>query len=74
MFELLVVVLFGWLFFGAIRLAFKVTWGLTKVFAVILFILTLPVLAACLLFESGVVLFLPVAIIALAWGMLKVCT
>ena len=73
MFELLIVVLFCWLFFGTIRLSLKITWGLTKVFAVILFILALPVLAVCLLFAGGVILLLPVAMIALAWGMLKVC-
>mgnify|MGYP003298515937 CR=1 FL=1 len=39
MFELLTLVLFGWLFFEAVRLACKVTWGLAKIAAVILFVL-----------------------------------
>lgn len=73
MFELLVLILFCWLFFGAIRLAFKVTWGLAKVIAVILFILALPSLIGCLLFASGVILLLPLALIAAAWGVLKAC-
>jgi len=73
MIEILAVVLFCWLLFHAVRLAFKVTWGLAKIAAVILFILALPTLIGCLLFASGLVLLLPVAIIALAWGILKAC-
>lgn len=72
MFELLVLILFCWIFFGSIRLMFKVAWGLAKILAVILFILALSSLIGCLLYASGVVLFLPVALIAIAWGILKV--
>lgn len=73
MFELLVLVLFCWIFFGSIKLLFKIAWGLAKVLAVILLILALPSLIGCLLYASGVILLLPVALIALAWGMLKAC-
>ena len=73
MFELLALVLFCWIFFGSIKLMFKVAWGLAKVFAVILFILALPSLIGCLLYASGVILLLPVALIAVAWGILKLC-
>ena len=73
MFELLVLILFGWIFWGALRLAFKVTWGFAKIAASILFVLALPVLMVCLLFAGGMVLLLPVALIALAWGILKAC-
>ena len=73
MFELFVLILFGWLFFGAVRLAFKVTWGLAKIAAVILFVLALPALIGCLLFASGLILLLPVALIAIAWGILRAC-
>ena len=73
MFELLVLVLFCWIFFGSIKLMFKIAWGLAKVLAVILLILALPSLIGCLLYASGVILLLPVLMIALAWGMLKTC-
>ena len=73
MFELLVLILFGWIFWGALRLAFKVTWGFAKIAASILCVLALPVLIVCLLFAGGMVLLLPVALIALAWGILKAC-
>ena len=71
MFELLVLILFGWMFFGALRVACKVTWGLAKFAAVILMALALPALLVCLLFASGVVLLLPVGLVALAWGVVK---
>lgn len=73
MFELLVLVLFCWIFFGSIKLMFKIAWGVAKVLAVILLILALPSLIGCLLYASGVILLLPVALIALAWGILKAC-
>ena len=49
MFELLVLILFGWMFIGALRLAFKVTWGFAKIAASILFVLPLQVLSVCML-------------------------
>jgi len=73
MFELIVLALFFWIFFGAIKLTFKVAWGLAKVIAVILFVLALPSLIGCLLYASGIILLVPVALIGLAWGILKAC-
>lgn len=73
MFEILMIALFCWLFFQAVRLAFKVTWGLAKIAAVILFVLALPSLVGCLLFAGGFLLLLPIALIALAWGILRAC-
>jgi len=73
MFELIVLALFFWIFFGATKLTFKVAWGLAKVIAVILFVLALPSLIGCLLYASGIILLVPVALIGLAWGILKAC-
>lgn len=73
MFELIVIVLFAWLFLGAIRLTFKVAWGLAKIAAVLLFIIALPTLIGCLLAASGIVLLLPLALVAIAFGILKAC-
>ena len=72
MFEFLVLILFGWLFFGAVKLAFKAAWGLTKIIASVLLAVALPVLIGCLLFTGGLILLLPVLIIAAACGLLKV--
>ena len=73
MFELLVLILFVWLFTKAIGLTFRVTWGLAKVIAVFLFILAVPALIGCLLLAGGLALLVPVALIGAAWGILKTC-
>lgn len=73
MFEVFVLILFGWLFFEAIRLACKVTWGLAKITAVILFVIALPTLIGCLLMAGGIVLLIPVVLVATAFGILNTC-
>ena len=73
MFELLVLIAFVWLFIKAIGLAFKVTWGLAKVVAFILFALALPSLIGCFLVASGIALLIPVALVGAACGILKAC-
>ena len=71
MFEFLVVILFIWLSIKFLKLALKITWGLAKIAASILFVIALPALVICVLFASGVILFLPVALIAVAIGVLS---
>ena len=73
MFELLMIALFVWLFAKAVGLAFRVTWGLAKISAVILVALAAFVLLGSLLLAGGVILLLPVALIAAACGILKAC-
>ena len=74
MFELLVFVLFVWLFVKSIGLTFRVTWGLAKITAVILFALAVPALFVCILVIGGVAILIPVALVAAAFGILKTCT
>ena len=74
MFELLVFVLFVWLFVKAIGLTFRVTWGLAKIVALILFALAVPALFVCILVMSGAAILIPVALVAAAFGILKACT
>ncbi len=73
MFEILAIVLFLLLFGNVCKLMFKITWGLAKVVAALLLILAWPVLIGCLLFAGGVLLLVPVALIAIAWGLLSAC-
>lgn len=73
-FEIAITILFAWLFIKALKLTFKITWGITKIIAVILFVVALPSLIACLLFAGGIVLLLPLALIAAAFGLLKCCS
>ncbi len=74
MFEIAIAVFFCWLFFKAIGLALKVAWSATKIAAAILLAIACPLLAVCLIFAGGIILLIPVAIIAAAFGLLKACT
>lgn len=73
MFELLTIVVFVWLLVKAIGLAFKLTWGVAKVIASILIGLALPVLIICSVFVGGIALIVPIAVIGIAFGILKAC-
>ena len=71
MFELLVVAAFLWLFIKGLGLAFRVTWSLTKAVAIVLFVSAMPALLGCLLLAGGVLLLIPVALVGIAFGILK---
>ena len=73
MFELLTIVIFIWLLVKTIGLAFRLTWGVAKMIASILMVIALPVLIICLVFVGGLALMIPIAVIGLAFGLLKAC-
>ena len=73
MFELLTLAIFLWLFVKAIGFAFRLTWGIAKIAASILIALALPVLIISLVFAGGVLLLIPLVMIAIAAGILKIC-
>lgn len=73
MMELLAVVLFCWLFFKAVGLAFRMAWGTAKIIASLLFTIAVPLLILCLVFAGGIFLLLPLALIGIAFGLLKAC-
>ena len=73
MFDILVMIAFLWLFVKVFGLAFRLTWSLAKVVAVILFTLAIPVMILCLLFASGVVMLLPIILVVIALAILKAC-
>ena len=70
MFEIIVIALFIWLSIKFLGLAFKITWGLAKLFASLLFLAALPALIGCVLFASGIILLLPVFLVLGAIGVL----
>lgn len=74
MFELLTIIIFVWLMVKAIGLVFKLTWSMAKVIASILIGLAFPVLIICLVFLGGIALIVPIAVIAIAVGILKAST
>ena len=69
----MVVIAFTWLMIKSVGLAFKLTWGAAKVAASILMAIAVPLLIMCAVFVGGIILLLPVAIIAIALGILKAC-
>ena len=71
MLDILITVFFCWLFFKAIGLAFKVAWGTTKIVASLLFAVAVPMLFVCLAFAGGLLLLVPLALIGIAFGLLK---
>ena len=71
MLEIFVVILFFWLFFKALGLAFRVAWGTTKVIASLLFVVAIPTLVVGVLFAGGFLLLLPLILVGIAFALLK---
>ena len=73
MFELLTLVFFTWLFVKVIGLTLRMTWGIAKITVSLLIGLALPVLFVSLIFIGGIALLVPIAMIAIAAGIVKAC-
>ncbi len=71
MLDFLLTVLFICLFFWTIKLLFKLTWGVAKVIAVILLILSLPTLIGVLMVAGGLVLLIPIGLLIGAIATIK---
>ena len=73
MFELLVVILFGWFFVKAIGFSAGLAWGAARVVGSVLFVLALPALVLCLIFAVGLMLLLPLLMVGAACAGLREC-
>lgn len=73
MLELLLIVFFVWLGVKAFCLMWKLTWGTAKLAAGLLMGLAMPVLILCLVFVGGLALLIPLAMIGIAFGIIKAC-
>ncbi len=71
MLEILIVILFFGLALKVLKLAFKVTWGLTKFVAWLLFGVAVPMLFWCLSIAGGLLILVPLGLICIAFGLLK---
>ena len=71
MFEIIVVALFIWLSIKFVALSLRIAWGAAQVIGLLMFVLALPALVGCLMFAGGIILLLPVLLIASACGILK---
>ncbi|MBE6771945.1 MAG: hypothetical protein E7547_07380 [Ruminococcaceae bacterium] len=74
MLEIIFTILAVWLFFKAIGLAFKITWGAAKIVATVLLAIAVPVFILLAIFTGGFLLLIPIALIAGAAGLLKACS
>lgn len=73
MLDILLTLFFCWLGFQVLKLTLKVAWGTTKIIAAVLFGLAVPGLILCLIFAGGILLLLPVALVGIAFALLKAC-
>ena len=73
MIQILVIVCFCYLGFKALGLFFRIAWGAAKIAAAVLFVIALPMLVGCLVFSGGILLAIPLALMAIAFGLLKAC-
>ena len=71
--EWILLIAFCWLFFKALGLAFRMAWGTARIVASVLFGLAVPLLLVCLIFAGGIALLLPLALVGIAFGLLKAC-
>ena len=71
MIEILCTALFIWLFIKVFGLIFKVAWSLTKIIAMVLFVMALPALIVCFIIAGGFLLLIPVAFLGSALALLN---
>lgn len=71
MLEIIVGILCVWLILKSLKLAFKAAWGAAKIVASLLFGVAIPLLFYCVIFVGGIVVLIPLALIAIAFGILK---
>jgi len=71
MLDLLVVILFGWLFVKCAGIMLHLAWGTMKIAAIILMAIALPALVVCLIFAGGILLLLPIIPIAVAYLLIR---
>lgn len=72
--EIIISILAVVLLIKAVKLTFKITWGLAKIIATILLISAIPIFIACLVLAGGFLLLIPVGLIAAAIGVVKLLT
>jgi hypothetical protein len=73
MLDLIITLVFFWLFFKVLKLVFKMTWGIAKFAVSLLFSIAVPMLLGCLFFAGGLLILVPLGLIGLAFGIVKHC-
>lgn len=73
MIELLSLLLFCWLCWKVLRLAFRATRGIVKILVWPVLLIAAAAFVGCLLFAGGLMILIPLGLIALVFGLLKAC-
>ena len=73
MFSFLVTILIFWISYKSLKILFSLTWGIAKIVGTILLILAAPALMICLLFAGGMLLMLPLGLVAGTFMLGKAC-
>ena len=73
MLDILILIVFCWLSFKLLGLFLRMAWGMAKIIATILFIIALPMLVLMLFFAGGMLLMIPLGLLALALGVVTAC-
>ena len=73
MFEFITLVLFIWLSLATFRLTCKIAWGVAKLTAIILFGLAVPGLIGCFLLAGGFLFVFPLALVGIAFAIVRIC-
>lgn len=69
--EIIISILAVVLLIKAIKLIVKLSWGIAKIIATVLLVLSIPAFIVCLILAGGLFLLIPVALIAAAIGVIK---
>ena len=73
MFSFLVTILLFWIAFKSLKILLSLTWGIAKIVGTILLVLAAPALVICLLFAGGMLILLPLGLVAGAFMLGKAC-
>lgn len=73
MLDILILFVCFWLLFKVIGLCFRMAWGTAKIAASILVTIGSILLVCCLLFAGGILILIPLAVLSIAFGIVKRC-
>ena len=73
MFSFLVTILFLWIAYKSLKILFSLTWGIVKIMCTVLLVLAAPALAICLLIAGGMLILLPLGLVAGAFLLGRAC-
>ena len=71
MIEFMATVVFAWLLWNVLKLAFQITWGAAKVIALLFVAAALLAFVGCLVFDGGISLYAPMALMGIVWRLLE---